>query len=77
MENSRRCEVCNVKCHRASFAKHLRSKKYFDNKITIPQWLFQEPIEDGIEKVYNPKTLRQIARAYIKMKDEELNKELA
>ena len=29
MENSRKCEVCNVNVHRASFVKHLRSKKKF------------------------------------------------
>ena len=28
MENSRTCEVCNVNFHRASFVKHLRSKKH-------------------------------------------------
>ena len=26
MENSRRCEICKVDVHRASYAKHLRSK---------------------------------------------------
>ena len=29
MENSRTCEICNVIVHRASFVKHLRSKKTF------------------------------------------------
>ena len=29
MENSRRCEICNVFVHRASYAKHKRSKKTF------------------------------------------------
>ena len=29
MENSRTREVCNVNIHRASFVKHLRSKKTF------------------------------------------------
>ena len=29
MENIRTCEVCNVNIHRASFAKHLKSKKTF------------------------------------------------
>ena len=27
MENSRSCEFCNFNVHRASYAKHLRSKK--------------------------------------------------
>ena len=25
--NSRKCEICNVDVHRASYIKHLRSKK--------------------------------------------------
>ena len=29
MENSRTCDVCNVNIHRASLAKHLKSKKTF------------------------------------------------
>ena len=29
MENRRTCEVCNVNVHKASFVKHLRSKKTF------------------------------------------------
>ena len=28
MENSRTCEVCDVNIQRASFVKHLRSKKH-------------------------------------------------
>ena len=27
MGNSHTCEICNVNVHRASFVKHLRSKK--------------------------------------------------
>ena len=27
--NSRKCEVCNVDVHRASYVKHLKSKKTF------------------------------------------------
>ena len=27
MKNSRRCELCNIDDHRASYVKHLRSKK--------------------------------------------------
>ena len=30
--NSRKCDVCNVEVHRASFAKHLRSKKTLKKK---------------------------------------------
>ena len=46
MENSRTCEVCNVNVHRASFVKHLRSKKHLENikqnEIIIPEWFFEE-----------------------------------
>ena len=27
--NSRRCEICDVNVHRASYIKHLRSKKTY------------------------------------------------
>ena len=46
MENSRTCEICNVDVHRASFAKHLRSKKHLEkleqNEMIIPEWFFKE-----------------------------------
>ena len=31
MDNSRTSDVCNVNVHRASFAKHLRTKKHLEN----------------------------------------------
>ena len=84
MENSRTCEVCNVNVHRASFVKHLRSKKHLENieqnEMIIPDWLFKEarsPIKKQIKKVYNPKTLKQKARQNNKMNDKKLDKELA
>ena len=79
MNNSRTCDVCNVNVHRASFAKHLRSKKHLENmeqnEMIIPEWLFKEersPINTKIQKVYNPKTLKQLAREKIKLNDKEL-----
>ena len=79
MQNSRTCEVCNVNVHRASFVKHLRSKKHLENieqnEMIIPDWLFKEersPIKKRIQKVYNPKTLKQLARDKIKLDDKEL-----
>ena len=81
MENSRTCEICNVNVHRASMQKHLRSKKHLENMIQnemiIPEWFFREersPIKKKIQKVYNPKTLKQIAREKIKLDDKELAK---
>ena len=81
MENSRTCEVCNVNVHRASFVKHLRSKKHLENleqnEMIIPEWLFKEnrsPIKKKIQKVYNPKTLKQLAREKIKLDDKVLAK---
>ena len=83
MGNSRTCEICNVNVHRASMQKHLRSKKHLENikqiEIIIPEWLFkqeQTPIKKKLQKVYNPKTLKQIARQNIKKNDKELHKEL-
>ena len=64
--NSRRCEICNVDVHRASYIKHLRSKKHMENikqnEMNIPEWLFQEHIENKIKTIYNPKSLKQLAR---------------
>ena len=79
--NSRKCEICNIDVHRASYVKHLRSKKHLEkikqNEMIIPESLFQEPIENEIGKIYNPKSLKQIARDNIRLDDKQLNKELA
>ena len=45
--------------------------------MIIPEWLFLEPVENKINKIYNPKPLRQLARDNIKLDDKQLNKELA
>ena len=81
MENSRTCDVCNVNIHRASLAKHLKSKKHLENiernEMIIPEWFFKEeksPVKKNIQKVYNPKTLKQIAREKIKLDDKQLAK---
>ena len=45
--------------------------------MVIPEWLFKEertPIKKKIQKVYNPKTLKQLAREKIKLDDKELAK---
>ena len=80
MENSRTCENYNVNVHRASFVKHLRSKKQLENEkqseINLPEWLFKEK-QAPIKKVYNPKTLKEIARQIKKLNDKKLDKELA
>ena len=84
MENSRTCEICNFNVHRASYVKHLRSKKHLENmnqnEMIIPEWFFKEEqtsIKNKIKKVYNPKTLQQIARQNNKLNDKELDKEIA
>ena len=50
--------------------KHLRSKKHIENmkqnEMIIPEWSFQEPIENNIRKIYSPKPLRQLARDNIR-----------
>ena len=42
MENSRKCELCNVNVHRESMQKLLRSKRHLENEMIIPEWLFKE-----------------------------------
>ena len=63
--NSRKCEICIIDVQTASYVKLLRSKKHLQNvkpiEIIIPEWLFQEPIENKIQKNYNPKSSKQIA----------------
>ena len=79
--NSRRCEICNVDVHRASYNKHLRSNKHIENEkqnqMIIPEWLFREPIENKTIKIYNPVSLKKIARNKINLDDKQSNKELA
>ena len=79
--NSRKCDICNVDVHRASYIKQLRSKKHIENikqnEMIIPEWLFKEPIENKINRIYNPKPIKQLARNNIKLDDKQLNKELA
>ena len=79
--NSRKCNVCNIDVHRASHMKDLRSKKHLENEkrseMIITEWLFQEPIENRIIKIYKPKSLKQLARNNIKLDDKQLKKELA
>ena len=45
--------------------------------MIIPEWLFQEPDENKINKIYNPESLKQLARNNIRLDDKQLNKELA
>ena len=45
--------------------------------MIIPEWFFKEeksPIKKKIQKVYNPKTLKQLAREKIKVDDKDLAK---
>ena len=79
--NGRKREVCNVDVHRASYMKHLRSKKHMENmkqiEMNIPEWLFKEPVENKVNKIHNPRSLKQIARDCIRLADKQLNEELA
>ena len=46
-------------------------------EMIIPEWFFKEeksPIKKKIQKVYNPKTLKQLAREKIKLDDKKLAK---
>ena len=45
--------------------------------MIIPEWLFKEkrkPIKEKIQNVYNPKTLKRLARKKIKLVGKELAK---
>ena len=45
--------------------------------MIIPEWLFLEPVENKKNKIYNPKSLKQLARYNIRLDDQQLNKEFA
>ena len=79
--NSRKCDICNVDVHRASYVKQLGNRKQLENikqnEMFIPERLFKEPIESKIIQIYNPKSLKPIARDNIRLHDEHLNKEVA
>ena len=45
--------------------------------MIIPEWFFKEektPIKNKIKKIYNPKTLKQLAREKLKFDDKEVAK---
>ena len=45
--------------------------------MIIPDWLFKEersPIKKKIQKIYNHKTMKQLAREKVKLDDKELAK---
>ena len=52
--NSGKCEIRKIDVHRASYAKHLRSKYHLENEkqneLIIPERLFKEPIDNEIKK---------------------------
>ena len=53
MENSRICDISNIDIHRASFARHLRSKKLLENKKKGNDYttlVFKESIENETKK---------------------------
>ena len=45
--------------------------------MIIPECLFREPIENRIKKIYNPISLKKLARNKINLDDKQLKKELA
>ena len=79
--NSRRCEIRKIDVHRASYIEHLRSKTHIENikqnEMIIPEWLFKEPVEKKIKKIYNPKSLKQLARNNIKSDDKQLTNRIS
>ena len=45
--------------------------------MILTEWLFKRPVENKIKTIYNPKSLKQLARNNIKLDDKQLKKELA
>ena len=61
--------------------KHFRSKKHMENikqnGMIIPEWLFLEPVENKINKILSPKSLKQTARDNIRLDDKQLENGLS
>ena len=62
-------------CKTFEVKKHLENKN--QNELVLPKWLLQEPIENKVKNIYNPKSLKQLAKENIKVDQKQLNKELA
>ena len=55
--------------------KHLENEK--QNEMIKPEWLFQQPVENKINKIFNPKSLKQKTIDNFKLDDKQVYKELA
>ena len=79
----RRCEVCNVEVHRASMAKHLRSKAHQEATMIIPTWMFveeqrpQQPQRPQQRQIQQIPSLKQLAKQQIQLPKKELDKQIA
>ena len=77
MEKSRRCDICNIGLHRASYAKHLGSENQLEHikheGMNITERLFQEPNVNTSRKRCKFRPLEQLTRKV----NEKLDKELA
>ena len=64
------CQICNTNIHRASIAKHLRSKKkHLENEMIIPNTFFNENLlnlaklpNKTVNKLYNPLKISEISQ---------------
>ena len=77
--NSRKCEVCNIDVHRASYVKHQRSEKHLENKNKMT-WLYQIGSFKNVLKIklkVFPKSLKQLARDNFRLDDKQLQKVFA
>ena len=58
--NSRKCEICYVDVHRASYTRHLRNKKQLENEklneMITPEWL----LKNGNKKLLKMKSTNYI-----------------
>ena len=66
MQNSRRCDVCNIDNHRASYGKHLRSKKFEETLQKNPSIFSNETNKVKPKNNFVPKPLKVRAREKLK-----------
>ena len=81
MLSRRRCDICKIDVHLASFAKDLRSKKHLENfrqlDMIMPDCLFTKAVQVWPRRIYNHKPLKQPARVIFKLDDKHFKKEVA
>ena len=75
METSRKCDICKIIVHIASFAKRFRSTKHEELSKFIPSDFYNERKKIKPKKLFNSKPLKNLGRETFKIDVKQLNQE--